>query len=123
MSSLGAWPSAACMLTAQHGGGWLAQEDIISIWTKNAQNHDANGRISDTLVRLLQLPPGGLGEQPYKPHQLSLSPGMHASGGGGGGSTSRSPGRSPGGGMMSQSQQQQQHSQRMGGEPKAFTLS
>lgn len=47
------------------------QEDIISIWNRTASNHEANEKIRETLRRVLNLGPQGVGE--YKPHQQSLS--------------------------------------------------
>ena len=42
------------------------QEDIISLWTRNATNHEANDRIRLMMQRTLRLPPNGVSE--YKSH-------------------------------------------------------
>jgi translation initiation factor 4E len=59
------------------------QEDILSIWSRSASNHEANEKIRETLRRVLNLGPQGVGE--YKPHQQSLSGKQSGAGGGAGG--------------------------------------
>ena len=47
------------------------QDDIISIWNKNASNREAHDKIRDTLQRLLGLPLNGLGD--YNPHRPPIT--------------------------------------------------
>eukprot|EP01121_Diplochlamys_sp_Union-15-3_P012088 TRINITY_DN3579_c0_g1_i1.p1 TRINITY_DN3579_c0_g1~~TRINITY_DN3579_c0_g1_i1.p1 ORF type:complete len:200 (-),score=27.41 TRINITY_DN3579_c0_g1_i1:57-656(-) len=46
------------------------QEDIISVWNRNADNIEARNIIQDTLKRVFNLPPTTSLE--YKPHDLTL---------------------------------------------------
>ncbi|XP_015916560.1 eukaryotic translation initiation factor 4E type 2 [Parasteatoda tepidariorum] len=46
------------------------QEDIISVWNRSARDNHTNGRIRDTLKRVLNLPPNTVME--YKTHNDSL---------------------------------------------------
>jgi len=46
------------------------QEDIISVWNRNANNNDAKLIIRDTLKRVLSLPPNVVME--YKCHDASI---------------------------------------------------
>lgn len=45
-------------------------EDIVSVWNKNASNREITERVRDAIKRILHLPPHAYME--YKPHQDSL---------------------------------------------------
>lgn len=76
------------------------QEDILSIWTRTSSNNEANEKVRETLRRVLNLGPQGVGD--YKPHQASLSSKPSGAGSGAGGFQSMGVPSPVGGGAFGQ---------------------